>query len=375
MAIIRLISGEIRGSVGAITGQKWKSIQVVKAKTSPANPNTQAQRIHREGFKLATALGVPLVSQVYRYFKPRKKRNQTNFNYFMALNREFINSGGRDYSLFRITDGNLPGIKTLAVQESGIDPSDVRLNPDMTGLHTPEPFVITSSGNRSGSSGTSIYSHYWAFNGTLPDPAQYANDWESNSPSDAWVCIKLDNPRPLKRVELWNRAYPPPNSLMPKNWLIQGSNDGSNFTDILSGFFPPESDGSGVKHDIYVGNDTPYLYYRFFCIDGYHNQYIGIAELRFYYSPAKTFHVCLEAYTYADSSPDDLIVIGVMNLENREAVFTDLRREDSPIPDLPLNINYKTGDTFLVFAFCTNGKERVSRSSHIIYTIPAAPGF
>jgi hypothetical protein len=370
MALIQLISGEIRGSVGAITGQKWKSIQVVRAKTAPSNPKTPAQQTHRAGFRQATALGVPLVPPVYRYFNPPKKRNQTNFNYYMALNREFINSGGLDYSLFRLTDGNLPGIKALSIQESGIDPSDVRLNPDMTGLTTPDPFVITSSGNRYNATGTSECSHYWAFDGTLPDPAYYTHDWESNSPSNAWVCIKLDTPRPLKRVELWNRAYDPPNSLMPKNWIIQGSNDGSAFIDILPGYFPPSSDGSGIKHDIFVGNDTPYRYYRFYCIDGYHNQFIGIAELRLYYSLVRTFHISLEAYNYTGSSSDDLMVIGVLNLANREAVITDLRREDSPIPDLPININYKTGDTFLIFAFCTNGKTQVSKSTHILYTIP-----
>ncbi|MDR3140031.1 MAG: discoidin domain-containing protein [Treponema sp.] len=370
MALIRLISGEIRGSVGAITGQKWKSIQVVRAKSAPSNPDTPAQRIHREGFRQATAIGVPLVPQVYPYFKPPKKRNQTNFNYYMALNREFINSGGIDFSLFRLTDGNLPGIKTLAVQESGVSPSDVRLNPDMTGFNTPAPFEITSSGNRDNGAGSAIYSHYWAFDGTLPNPAFFDNCWESDSPSNAWICIRLDTPRPLKRIELWNRAYLPPYSLMPKNWIVQGSNDGIGFTDILTGYFPPESDGSGVKHDIFVGNDTPYLYYRFFCIDGYHSAFIGISELRLYYSLAKTFHVSLEAYAFAGSSPDDLIVIGVLNLENREAVITDLRREDSPIPNLPLNINYKTGERFLIFAFCTDGKKKVSKSSHIVYTIP-----
>jgi hypothetical protein len=288
----------------------------------------------------------------------------------MALNREFINSGGRDFSLFRVTEGNLPGIKTLAVQEAGIDPSDVRLNPDMTGLNTPVPFIITSSGNRAGSAGTGLYSHYWAFEGSLPDPANNSNCWESNSPSNAWIMIRLDIPRPLKRAELWNRAFPPPASLMPKNWIIQGSNDGVTFVDILTGYFPPSTDGSGVKHDILIGNDTPFLFYRFYCIDGYHSSYIGIAELRFYYAVKKTFHISLEAYTYTGSSPNDLIVIGVINLENREAIITDLRRADSPILDLPLAINYKSGDKFLIYAFCTDGDTKVSNSTHILYTIP-----
>ncbi|MDR2759793.1 MAG: hypothetical protein LBB78_10490 [Spirochaetaceae bacterium] len=370
MALIRFISGEIRGSIGAITGQKWKSIQVVKMKPFPSNPNTPAQQLHREGFKQASRLGVPLVSQVYSYFKPPKRRNQTNYNYFMALNRKFINAGGHDFSVFRLTEGSLPGLKTLAVQEAGIDPSDVRLNPDMTGLDTPAPFVISSSGNRSGASGVSSFSHYWAFDGTLPDPVSFDRCWESASPSNAWIMIRLDIPRPLKRAELWNRAYVPPNSLMPKNWIIQGSNNGVDFVDLLTGFFPPSSDGSGVKHDIFVGNDTPYLYYRFFCIDGYHNLFIGIAEWRLFYAVKKTFHVSLEAFTYTGSSPDDLIVIGVLNLESREAVISDLRRADSPILDLPLAINYKSGDRFLIYGFCTDGRAKASYSTHILYTIP-----
>jgi hypothetical protein len=370
MALIQLISGEIRGSVGAITGQKWKSIQIVKAKTTPSNPKSPAQQTHREGFKKATALGVPLVPQAYQYFKPGKKRNQTNFNYFMALNRDFINSGGSDFSLFRITDGNLPGISVLAVQQSGVDPSDLRLNPDMTGLNTPAPFSITSSGNRMAATGEAPYSHYWAFDGTLPVSASYDRCWESDSPVNAWIAIRLDVPRPLKRVELWNRAYPPPATLMPKNWIIQGSNDGVAYSDILSGNFPPSTDVSGRKHDIFVGCDTPYLYYRFFCIDGYHDMFIGIAELRYYYSLSKTFHVSLETLNYTGSSPDDIIVLGVINLENREAIVTDLRRADSPIPDLPLNINYKSGDQFLIYAFCTDGRDKVSKSAHIVYTVP-----
>jgi hypothetical protein len=370
MALIRLISGEIRGSVGAITGQKWKSLQVVKAKTAPSNPNTPAQRGHREGFSRATALGVPLVPQVYQYYIPPKKRSQTNFNYFMALNREFINSGGQDYSLFRLTEGSLPGIKTLAVQTAGPDPSDIRLTPDMTNVDAPAPFVITSSGDRANAAPRDIYSRYWAFDGSLPDPSNYSRDWESAGASNVWIMIKLDNPRPLKRAELWNRAYAPPNSLMPKNWIIQGSNDGTSFVDLLTGYFPPSSDGSGVKHDILIGNETPYLYYRFYCIDGYHSSYIGIAELRYYYSLFPSFHVRVETLNYGEASPDDLIVIGVLNLDNRESVVTDLRRADSPILDLPLNINSKTGDNFLIYAFCTNGSNKVSRSSHILYTIP-----
>jgi hypothetical protein len=370
MAVIHLISGEIRGSVGAITGQKWKSTQVVKAKTAPSNPNTEAQKTHREGFKRATALAVALVPLISRYFTPRKKRNQTNFNWFLSLNRDFINAGGKDLSLLKITEGSFPGIKSLAVQESGVSPSDVRLNPDMTGLDTPEPFAITSSGNRGGAAGTAAYSHYWAFDGTLPDPANYSRDWESDRPKDAWICVRLDNPRPLKRAELWNRAYDPPASLMPKNWIIQGSNDGAAFTDILSGYFPPSSDGSGAKHDIFVGNDTPYLYYRFYCADGYHASYIGIAELRYYYGVSKTFHLSVEAYSYKGSSPDDILVAGALNLENREAVITGLRRADSPVPDLPLDINYKSGDTFLAFAFCTDGKAQVSKPAQVLYTVP-----
>ncbi|MDR0639966.1 MAG: discoidin domain-containing protein [Spirochaetaceae bacterium] len=370
MARLNLISGEIRGSVGGLTGQKWNSLNVLKAKTSPANPKTEAQQTHREGFGRATALGVPLVRQVYSYYSPKKKKSQTNFNYFMALNREFINSGGQDPALLRLTDGNLPGIKTFSVQESGVSPSDVRLTPDMTGLNTPAPFEITSSGNRGNTAGTNIYSHYWAFDGTLPDPDNYDRAWESASPSNAWICVKLGNPRPLKRAELWNRAYPPPYTLMPKNWIIQGSGDGIIFTDVLAGYFPPSSDGSGAKHDIFVGNDTPYLYYRFFCVDGYHADFISIAELRYYHSVVKTFHVSLEAFAYGDASPGDLIVIGAINLENREAVITDVRRADSPLPDFPLGIGYKPGDRFLVYAFCTDGKAKVSKSAQILYTIP-----
>jgi hypothetical protein len=370
MALIQFISGEIRGSVGAITGQKWKSLQVVKAKTAPSNPDTPAQRGHREGFRRATALGVPLVPQVYQFYNPKKKRNQTNFNYYMALNREFINRGGQDYSLFRLTDGSLPGISSLAIQPWGTSPSDLRLNPDMTGVDTPAPFEITSSGDRNNTPPGAIYSRYWAFDGSLPDPANYDRCWISNRGDNAWITIKLDHPRPLKRAELWNRAYSPPNSLMPKNWKIQGGNDGLSFDDLLTGYFPPSSDGSGVKHDIVIGNETPYLYYRFFCIDGYHASLIGFSELRYFYSLARSFHVRLEAFTYGEASPDDLIVVGVLNLENREAVTIDLRRADSPILDLPLNINYKTGDNFLVYAFCTNGADKVSKSVHILYTIP-----
>jgi hypothetical protein len=240
----------------------------------------------------------------------------------------------------------------------------------MTGLDTPSPFIITSSGNRYNATDTANCSHYWAFDGTLPDPAYYSRCWESNSPSNAWIMIRLDSPRPLKRVELWNRAYDPPASLMPKNWIIQGSNDGLSFVDILPGYFPPSSDGSGVKHDIFVGNETPYLYYRFFCVDGYHDLYIGIAEFRMFYSVKKTFHISLETLDYTGASPDDLIVIGVINLENREAIVTDLRRADSPILDLPLAINYKTGDNFLIYAFCTDGATKVSNSAHILYTVP-----
>lgn len=370
MALIHFISGEIRGSIGAITGQKWKSIQVVRAKTAPSNPNSPAQKNHREGFRRATALGVPLVPHMYRYFKPKKKQNQTNFNYFMALNRDFINSGGQDYGLLRLTDGNLPGIKSLGVQTSGVSPSDIKVTPDMTGHVTPAPFEVSASSQRSGGPDGNQYAPYLAFDGILPDPANYSRCWESASGQNEWLQIKLDNPRPLKRLELYNRAFSGAASLCPLHWIIQGSNDGQDFTDIRSGEFTEGTTVAGYKHDVLVGNETPYVYYRFFCIDSTYPTLIAIGELNYFYSLEKTFHVTLEAWDFAGSSPDDLMVIGVVNLENREAIITDLRRRDSPILDLPLNINYQTGGQFLIYAFCTDGKNGVSKSSHIVYTIP-----
>jgi hypothetical protein len=370
MALIRFISGEIRGSVGAITGQKWKSIQVVRAKTAPSNPNSPAQKSHREGFRRATALGVPLVPQIYPYFKPKKKQNQTNFNYFMALNKDFINAGGVDYSLLRFTDGNLPGIKSLGVQTAGISPADIKMTADMTSHLTPAPFAVSASSQRSGSPDDTNFAPYLAFDGLSPDPSDYSRCWESRTGQNEWLQVKLDAPRPLKRLELYNRAYSGAAALCPLHWVIQGSNDGQNFTDILSGEFTEGTTVSGYKHDVIIGNETPYLYYRFFCIDSTYPTLIGIGELKYFYSLQKTFHLTLETWDFAGSSPTDLLVIGVVNLENREAIITDLRRADSPIQDLPLNINYKTGDTFLIYAFCTDGKSGVSKSTHMVYTIP-----
>ena len=288
----------------------------------------------------------------------------------MALNKDFINAGGLDYSLLRLTDGNLPGIKSLGVQTAGVSPSDIKMSADMTSHITPAPFEVSASSQRDGTPDGAMFAPYLAFDGIPPDAVNYSRCWESGGGRNQWLQIKLDLPRPLKRLELYNRAYGGAASLCPLHWIIQGSNDGQSFADILSGEFTEGTTVAGYRHDVFVGSDAPFLYYRFFCIDSTYPTLIAIGELHYFYSLEKTFHLTLEAWDFAGSSPDDLIVIGVVNLENREAIITDMRRSDSPILDLPLNINYQSGDTFLIYAFCTDGKTSVSKSTHLVYTIP-----
>lgn len=98
-----------------------------------------------------------------------------------------------------------------------------------------------------------------------------------------WIQYQFDSANSAKRVEITPYARDTKKRL--KNYKIQGSNDGSNFTDIHSGTLPNVTT-SGVVYEtttVIISNSNSYLYYRLYCVDSYddaHEFYIN--KLQFY---------------------------------------------------------------------------------------------
>lgn len=111
-----------------------------------------------------------------------------------------------------VNDGRYYTINTLSLYEA----------PDGSGVDLALAGVATSNGN---------------YNAQLPS---YVNDgiansyWESSNRVDAgssaWLRIELAEPKVVRSFQILSTTYP---NERPRQFKVQGSNDGTNFTDII----------------------------------------------------------------------------------------------------------------------------------------------
>lgn len=101
--------------------------------------------------------------------------------------------------------------------------------------------------------------------------------WGSNVTSSASIGYKFLNKVIVRCIQVTNRTDGGKTS--PKNLIVQGSDDGTNWNDIVSHTNKNTVDG-GIWN-IYVNSSTAYKYWRL-NITSLNSQYLNIAELQFY---------------------------------------------------------------------------------------------
>ena len=128
---------------------------------------------------------------------------------------------------------------------------------------------------------SSTFAAYKAFNGTNND----SNDcWISaqNSIAGAYLCYTSPNPICIKAIKLVNRNSELAAAI--KNFKLQGSNDGTTWTDIATLQNPNNAQSQSVVLSV-ANNDNYYLKHRILVVDAHtehSSDYVAIGELQFY---------------------------------------------------------------------------------------------
>lgn len=92
---------------------------------------------------------------------------------------------------------------------------------------------------------------------------------------EKYVQVELETSTVVSKISMWGRD----GSTTLKNFIIKGSNDGTNFDVLFEGVL--ERDGTSQSYNI--PNNTPYLYYKIDCIDNYGgNSGIAVQDVRLY---------------------------------------------------------------------------------------------
>lgn len=105
--------------------------------------------------------------------------------------------------------------------------------------------------------------------------AQYGTPW--------WIMGKLAAPRTFNTLDMTHQWLPEWNfnERNPRDFVVQGSNDGATFTDLFSavGIVWTNNGSTGVSQRFQWSNATPYLYYRVYITAGNGDPYIVLAEV------------------------------------------------------------------------------------------------
>lgn len=140
--------------------------------------------------------------------------------------------------------------------------------PVMTGNSAPY-------GEASASAAVGGYNAWKVFDG---NNSTFWTPSNSEQVSTSWIRYKFTNPVIVKRVQYVNRSDRTPTLF---NFKIQGSNDGTAWTDIFNG--TNSSTTGGIIESFDINNNTAYLYYGIYFLEPtMTNGYTSLSELQFY---------------------------------------------------------------------------------------------
>ena len=148
------------------------------------------------------------------------------------------------------------GITTFAVPKLS-ETKLTKISPIMTSDTTPSPYVVTRSSVWSESA-----DHAWRiFDGIKTDNEDYT--WISAANElNPWICVDLGTKTKITSFKLWLSTD---KNKFPENFTLQGSNDGTNFTNIKS-FTNVSSMAQSSEGEIEFNLDriAEYRYYKIY---------------------------------------------------------------------------------------------------------------
>lgn len=147
----------------------------------------------------------------------------------------------------------------------------VKATPKMTSDTAPSGYTVTYSSRYSSS-----YNGYRAFDENLAS----GYEWYSaqNDVVGAWIAIQLPSAVAIRKLAVCNRDNSTPYAV--KQFIFQGSNDGTNWTDL--GTFNVTSNTRAIRSVFDVNNSDAYTRYRLYITEGWASNYISIAEIEMY---------------------------------------------------------------------------------------------
>ena len=142
---------------------------------------------------------------------------------------------------------------------------------NMTGASTPTPFVVSAS-----SQYTSLEA-YKAFDGAFGTGSY----WITNGIPTGWLKIDLGSAFLLRTYKVKVNTVPEPNRA-PKDWTLEGSNDGSTWN-VLSTVTNQTAWGNGEARTFTCSvTTTSYRYFRLNVSANNGDSYLQTAELYLY---------------------------------------------------------------------------------------------
>jgi len=139
-------------------------------------------------------------------------------------------------------------------------------SPTMTAANAPSPYVVSASSE----STLATYKAWKAFDGNS------GTFWNApTAPPNVWIMLDcgVDSNYVAKACAIKNYA-----KLGLKDFKVQGSNNGSDWTDLLS---DTAANNTTVQNFSFSGNSTVYRYYRILCITGHHSAELDVYEISF----------------------------------------------------------------------------------------------
>lgn len=185
-----------------------------------------------------------------------------------------------------------------------------KITPNMASS-SQDGYIITSSTERTS------YENWQAFDGTFT----FASSWDSvYGNTSGWLAVELPSSKVVTVYDLTGGIIGTgTNERCPKDWILQGSNDGSNWDDLDTRTDIDDWDGeasspSDTKQFTFT-NSTAYLHYRLniSAING--GTQIDVVELRLYEHVLSSFSVTACKARSSDDTSDINVAAGRLDLE------------------------------------------------------------
>lgn len=106
MGKMNLLKANYSGKVGQTVGAKWKDQSTLRTYSTPANPNTEAQKSVRGAFAELTKFTALFADQI-KYLSALDTSSMSVRNAIIKLNKEMIQNDSVDFEQLSISKGGL----------------------------------------------------------------------------------------------------------------------------------------------------------------------------------------------------------------------------------------------------------------------------